>query len=391
MKRSYTSNGSILVLALFMLSLMTLLTQQLLHNVYVSSHFIQTMLDRERAEMMAISGISIALAQIQQEPLEQDDAEQKEEKTQQPESGEDEEEKTADKTTIKAKKLLRTILPHLNCWQVFNFTEKTDGITGNLKLCICCENGKINLNEAFNFKTQEFHEVYADMLKSLAIKGKLEPGELYEKVLEFFKMRRKKLYDVSELYEIKEFEKIDIFYKPPTIPEGREKAERNSGVTLQDIFTIWTDDLELEPLLLSDSLRAFLQLRRPTAGDAMALKDQFKQTIDAFTLDAGANLEENWKIFEPIFGEKPAIFEKIQGIFKKRFEPKVFSVLSYGNIGEVEQRLLAIIKEVEVTPETKDDAKKTASEEKESFQEKAPDAKQKKPKRFYKVIRAYWL
>jgi hypothetical protein len=388
-------SGSIIVFSLMILSIILALTQQLLRSVYVSTNFIKTMINREQAEMAALGGVNLAIVQLQNEKAKIDDekrplASTRKEGT---EGGGEKKDPSDKKKSDPSKILLQNILPNLNKWQTFDLQETTDGVDGQIKICISSENGKLNINEAFDFKKQEFKKEYETILKALIIKDKLPAGEIHNKIVELFKNRKKKLNDISELYEISGFENLDIFYSPPKTPVGKkEKYASNGDITLQDFFTIWTDKFEIDPLLLSDSVCAVFGLRRPLANDAIKMKEKFKQLTESFNPNWGRNWDENWKHIQPIYGDKPKSIKDFVNIFSKQFGPTVYSVLSSGKVGNVEQRLLAIIKK------TKKEAASTTSEKsdekKEEGQQKEINQKEKKggkPTTFFKVVRIYWI
>jgi hypothetical protein len=384
------SRGSIVVFSLMVLSVTLVLTEQLLRSVYVSSSFVKAMVDRERAQVLALSGVTLAIAQLTPDKEKQ---EEKKPATLIVPLG-DKGEKTPRKQ--EQKYFLRRVFPHLNRWQVFQLNEKTEGIEGEIKICISSEEGKININEVFDFEKQELKKEY-EFLKNLEIKGKMAPGEIVNQLVAFFKKRQKKINDISELYAIRDFENIDIFYKPPKPAEKKgEKNASNTDLFLQDIFTIWSPQAEVHPLLFSDSLCAIFGLRRPQADDAHALKDKYKQLAEAYKDEWGKNWDENWKFLEQIYGPKPKIIKNFQGIFSKQFGPKVFSVLSYGKVGSVEQRLLVVIKQMN-DEQKSGDLKESASNLKKSREKKEVrkfsnnETKKQKIKKQLKIIALYWL
>ncbi len=386
--------GAILIFSLMLASLMILLTEQLFRSVNVNWTFSRAMVDRERAEMLALSGLTIAKNQLTIEPEDKDD---KKKKTQASQEASKVGEKKEEDTPVK--KFLRRVLPNLNRWQVFTFEEKRDGIEGELKICISCEHGKINLNHAFDFKKQEFKKLYAALLKGLEIKGKVKAGEILQKLTEFLKERRKKLHDVSELNKMSLFKNFKIFYKPPEMvlessgtTKKKEKAKPNPNIMLQDLFTIWTPDDKLEYLMFSDALCAIFGLRRPLANDADVKKDVFKKVIDTFKPDWGKNWDENSKYLQEIYDNKPKVLKQLQPLFSQQFEPTVYSVLSWAKVGSVEQKLLAIVKKTKHNGKKKEkDSKKKEQEKNNKDKIDKKDKESKKPESFFKVVRVYWL
>jgi len=365
--------GTVLIFTLLILSVIAVLTQQLVRSVMVGSVFNQTMISREKAEMLAFGGINLAMHQLTQKP-------DKDKKTGEPLS---EEEKTKN-----FKQWLLTLLSNLNRWQIFELKEEFDGVDGQIKICISSEHGKININQAFDFEIQEFKKEYDFLLKGLEIKGSLPAGQVYNKIIEHFKTRKRKLDDISELLNISELGVLDIFYEPPPKSFPGKKSQPNTTIVLQDLFTIWTADEKIDPLLLSDSMCSVFDLRRPKADDAEKLKEAFKKIIDEFKKDWGKNWDENWKFLLPIYDKKPKILNNINKILFQEFGPQVYSVLSCGRVGNVEQKLLAILKKRE---DQKDKPAEKKPEEKTSSKVSQSETKKIKDSKAFRVVKIYWL
>jgi hypothetical protein len=147
--------------------------------------------------------------------------------------------------------------------------------------------------------------------------------------------------------------------------------------------------------MCSDGVCKILSLRQPQADDAQILKEKYKTIAQNFKNTWYKDWEGNWKNVQDILGPIPKFWKEIKGIFTKEFGPKVYSVLSYGKVGEVEQRLLAVIKQVEEAPPDKGKDKTETNkdnEKKEETSKKTSGEKQKeKPKTFFKIVRIYWL
>lgn len=343
------NKGSIIVIALLMISIILLLTHHLIRNVYVGSHFIQTMINRQKAEMLAHGGLTIAIAELNHK----------------------------DSPKAVSEFILRT-LPHLNRWQTFQLHENIDGIEGQVKICISSEDGKINLNEIFDFKKQEFKKEYDQFLKNLEIPGKLKPGEVHARLLEYLKKRQRKLDDITELSAIDGFKHLDIFYSPPLPPmTKKEKFKPNETIAIQDLFTTWTKTDKINALWLSDALCGLFGFDRPMAHDAQRKKEAYKKIAETIKSDMANDWNINWNILQPIYGTKPKpeLMNALKNIFSKEFETKVYSVLSYGKVGQAEETLLAIIKRVKKDEESGSDEHKSINKPKESF----------------KILRLYWL
>lgn len=360
--------ASILVFTLLFLSIITILTQQLVRSVLIGYSFSSSQIFAQQARELALGGIQLAIAQLKFDK----NVKMNEDK-----------EKTEDEIF---KCFLSSVLPNINRWQEFNLKEEFDGIDGQVKFCISCEDGKININKAFDFNKNEFKENYKKLFAGLKIDGKLKEGEIEKKLTEFFKKRKKPLDDISELSNVSGLEKINIFYDPPLNNLDKKKLKANSSIYLQDLFTIWSEKEELQFLFLSDSLLAILGLRRPLASDAVELKDKFKLFINSFTKDWLKNLETNWNNFIPIYGSDIKILKLSEKILAKEFVPKVYSVLSCGKVKNIEQKLLVVLQEVEVGKKeeesTKDSVKQQIALEKQ---------KEEKPSKDFQIVRMYWL
>lgn len=365
----------IMLYVLMMLSLIVFLAHQMMRGVFVGSQFARTMVDREKAEMLALGGVNIAMAQLLYDPADEKGEENK---------SEDANKGAEDGKARGLKKYVGRLIPHLNRWQEYALTEKIDGIDGVVRVCITCESGKININEVFDFTKMEFKKIYEALLKGLEIPGRLQPGEMVTRLTEFFKARKRKLDDVSELQQIAALRSLDIFYRPPVKALKGKKSSPNPDIALQDIFTTWTADDKIDLLWLSDALCAIFGVRRPLADDALVRKERFNQFLQQFSKDKANDWDANWKVIESIYEQKPKILSELKNILSKEFGPKVFSVLSCGKVGLVEQTLLAVIREEEQKEVAEDKPKGTKTEEKDK-------QKSKEGRKMFKILRVYWL
>lgn len=359
--------ASILIFTLLILSIITVLTQQLVRSVLIGYEFSSSQLAIQQARTLAFGGIKLAISQLQFDKK----------------SKENEKDKTEDE---KLKDFLKRNLMDINLWQEFDLKEDIDGIDGSIKFCITCENGKININKAFDFKKLEFKDEYKTFLKGLEIKGKLKAGQIENRLSKFFKERKKPLDDISELVNIKGLEDISTFYNPPKNFENKKNIKPNNNIYLQDMFTTWTDNEKLQVLFLSDSMRAVLGLRRQSVDDNKKLGEKFKTFIKSFNKDWLKNLQANWKNYAFMFGKNDKILKIAEKILSHEFGATVYSVLSCGKVKNVEQRLLVVLKEVD-KEKSESGLKKNSVKEKRDLEKKKGE---KLPKTF-QIIRLYWL
>lgn len=381
MSKIKRGKGFVLIFTITVLSLVTILTHQLLRMVNVGSKFDRTMVNRERAEMLALGGISLAISQLTVEKKKPEKNSKKETKDKKKPGGKKDKAFTA---------YLQNLIPNLNRWQVFELDEEIDGIDGELKICISSEDGKININEAFDFKKQEFKPIYKKFLENLKFKGavggkggKKGSSLFLKELVKFLKKRSRKIDDISELQEGLGKKLSQLFYEPPKRNDKPKKAVPNTALPIQDIFTIWKDDDKLEGLLLSDSLCGMLGFKRPSAHDAELRKEVFKKVIKNFSPETDQNTDKYWKMLKPLYLPKNITNLTKLKIFSSKFEPRTYSVLSSGKVGKVEQRVLAVIKKVKIT----EPAKSTKDKKKED--KKADKAPQ--PVEGFKIVRLYWI
>jgi hypothetical protein len=313
-----------------------ILTQQLIRTVYVGSHFDRAMIDREHAEMLAIGGINLAIAQLTLEKPK----DKKEVRLERKELPEEKKKRIKKELAI----FLHRTLPYINRWKTYKLTEKIDGIDGELKLCISCEQGKIDINKVFDFKKKDFKPTYKKLLSKLKFqKGKGTTKLFIKKLTNWLNKRGRPLDDLSELQNDDLL--LQFFYEPPVRTKKEKAAKPNKSLALQDIFTIWGSE-KLEALFLSDALCSIFGFRRPRAYDAKLRKETYKTIIKDFSPNLDENSEQYWKKITPLYEPKSTFKIKDNKIFSPKFEPSIYSVLSSGTVGSVEQKLLAIIKKI---------------------------------------------
>ncbi|MEX0940269.1 MAG: hypothetical protein WDZ41_02835 [Candidatus Babeliales bacterium] len=320
------SEGYILVLTLMILSIITIIATQLFNRGTVHIHFDQTMIEREKAKTLALGGIQLAFSQLSLS------------KTGTGEGKQDN------------KEIFKRVIPVLNRVQEFSLNKKVDGIDGSVSIVIMCEQGKIDINQFFDFEQKKFinegkqagdakklfQEIFNSMRKFDSDK------DLFSSFEKFLKQRNYKLTDVTELLTIPEFQRSFsqiLFYEPPI--KGI-KAKR--PIYLTDIFTVYSNKKTLQPWFLSDSICALFNLKRAESGD---IEKRLKYATDiakefkGFTAPAAQIWE---KQLQPFYGKDFKGLPKFaQELLQNPFEPTMFSVLSFGKIGAITQKIFAII------------------------------------------------
>lgn len=296
-------------------------------SVYVPIAY--SVLEKEKACQLAASGIQVALSQLAgRKKIETD----KDKKSPDPHGAD--------------KQMLNFLLPALGRWQTFVLHEKTDGINGSIKICITSEDGKLDLNAAYDFKEKKFlgekenneEKNYRTIVeKFLTTVGTIVgASNLFQGLEEFLKKRDAPLSDITQLLTIKEFEpfKSAVFYEP---------SDNKKNIALADLFTVWgTTGLTMNAWLLSPSIQRSIGSMQ---SDFMVKMDDtlVKTVVDSY--DPNLKLTQAWeKIFAPLYGIPLASLPTyVKGVLDIKFGPRVFSVLSYGIVGKTTQKLLAII------------------------------------------------
>jgi hypothetical protein len=337
MKRSlqHASHGFILVLTLIILSIMVIMVTQLFNRGRTHLYFTRTMIDREQAKLLALGGIQLAMSQLSIPP------EQEKESV-----GTEAKKEKKDNNVVFLQKNLAT----LNLWQEFTLKEDIDGMNGIVKFCISSEDGKIDINQIFDFSSKKFLNEGAannDTKKALtalfaSAKKFLDNKDLFEPFEKFLKQRQYKLRDVTELLTIEEFQNVfkdNVFYEPPTSTKKEQRP-----VYLTDIFTIWSGQPAMNPWLLSDSIRALFTLKRSEPSDIHDREKQTEQLLKNVKSVSG-DLKTVWEqSLEKLYAKEfKALPSDITVLFAKKFNAKTFSVLSYGTVGKITQKVLALI------------------------------------------------
>jgi hypothetical protein len=340
--------GYVMVLALMVIAVMVALVTMMAQKSSVHMHYMKTMINREKAKNLAWSGVQIAMSQLANAEKNKDKKETVALETREGQSKQQQQQKKD--PFEEQRRFLSNMLPVLTTWQNFKLTQQQDGVRGQISICIGCEDGKIDLNQFFDFAHKKFSNEGAGkddakkLFQELFTKLKdVQGGEsLFGAFEKFLKDRQNKLHDPSELCAIKEFDsfKDKLFFVPESVQQRSGGRERRA-VYLQDIFTVWSSKKELNPWLLSHSLQVLCGLQ-PVRDQKLTSKElegklkELKQEL-AFPKD--------WDRFlAPIFGKKfEQLPQELRKVMSTKFEPHVFSVLSYGTAENVTQKLLVIV------------------------------------------------
>lgn len=345
MKAPSKRPGFILVLTLMVTSLAVIIVTYLINRSSVFVPVAKVMTDREKAQQLALGGVQLAISKLAYADVVEKAKQEEEKKTK------DQTKPGAQQQPTKAggeKQMVESLLPLLNRWHRFTFDHAKDGFDGTIEIYIACEEGKLNINELYDFSKHAFilktedvrnvlNSVFGDV--SSVIGGKLA----IESFEQFLKARDSKLQDVTDLLLIKEFEpfKERIFNDP-----SDQKSEmKKKQLYLTDIFTIWSQVPTIEPWMISSSLATSmgLKLAVPKNENAKGSEEKFKTILKDFKpqyswpadWDKGLN-----KFYEKEFKALP---KGIQTLLASTFGPHIFSVISYGIVGKISHRLFVIL------------------------------------------------
>lgn len=318
----HNKSGYIMMLALIMISLLVVIVTYIATRSHTFSPLAARSQEQLKARALALSGVQVGIAQLVFFKT------GKKEQGTKPASGDEIQ-----------KKFLEKLLPVLNKLQTFGLKKATDGIEGRIQICISSEDGKIDLNQLWDFQKNQFaylkeknkdewQKLYEALFAQVSKIAKT--NSLFSPLQNFLKERGYLINDPTELLLIKEYQtfKNTIFYDP----------EKKNVLYLTDLFTVWTGRKTIEPWLLSQSLKNVLELQS---------EEQFDQALKNF------KVENNWKtawdqLFLPLYKKNLASLPKnFELLLSAKFEPKIFSILSYGTFEGITSTMLAIIELVE--------------------------------------------
>lgn len=78
-------------------------------------------------------------------------------------------------------KFLEAFFPSLHQWQTFKLKEGVEGIDATIRICLSCEEGKINLNNIYDFKEKKFNNGAEKFLQDIF--GRIEKKNWYTKLI----------------------------------------------------------------------------------------------------------------------------------------------------------------------------------------------------------------
>lgn len=335
--------GYILILTFFFIAISVVLITSILRQ---SSNFLknaQLMRDKEKAKILALSGIQLALDQVS---LIEEPQEPQEGKGNQPEHQKQNQSGTA--------KWFNKLFLVINKWQTVNVTQAAYGVDGYIKYFISCEQGKIDLNNFATILEKESKQTN-QQAKAIDTEGKTETlasqntqhvksftsvvDELVKKELNVHLIGAIKeakniipLEDPSQLLRFKPFEAAKEVIFLPVL----DSADKKMPIALMDLFTTELSSGKLNPWFLSYSLAKMLGLQRKLDVKLTDIAKKFKPTMD---------WEKEWdKTLAELYGKQfKSISPELSSMFSREFEVTAFSVIVYAKVGSMTQRLYAVL------------------------------------------------
>lgn len=323
-------SGYILILALMLMSMSVLLISTVLIKSSMFSRYSMIYRKRDKAKALARSGVEIAISQLSNLLPEKE----KDSEAEQENKGED-----------PKKEYYANLFSVINRWQVFKVNENDfDVVDSELKIYISCEQGKINIDQLYNFKKDIFisDEVnglkFAEYLFS-QLGQQVNQKKLLNAFEDFMKKRSYPLQDVSELLQAKKFVlfKQFLFNNPPERNIQEKTDKKNKIFHLMDIFTLETSSYKLDPLVLSESVCALLGFDRQSTIDGKKwVKDLPTGTV---------NWDSDWDAFlAPMYKkEYKTLSEEAKKLLTLQSDSLIFSVIVHANIGKLTQKMYAIL------------------------------------------------
>lgn len=324
-KKTILSSGYILPLAMIIIFSISAVIVRLMVRSTAMIPVRKMVLEREQAKQLALMGVTIVQAQLTGKI----------------------------KTEKEKQKFYKQMLLNLNRWQTFALQEEVDGIDGQIQIYMSCEDGKIPLNALWDFEKKKFvPSDKIDVKKLLAHVGFGQRGSkkqdrfLVDELERVLKNYEHPLEDVTQLFD-------DTYFKglaSQWLPSPPRKKEDQSGGTstskveplLSDFFTVERSDATVQPLFFSASVKEVFELNQAPSDDKKYEED-VQKIISSLKDSLDWKTQWNTLLSKP-YGQQ---YEKLLPAFSKLFNTavgaSVISVVCYGNVGAVTQKVLAIL------------------------------------------------
>ncbi len=331
-KQSRTrKRGYIIILTLMIISAAVALITAIVQQSFSYQRQARIALDRVQARMLVLSSLELASSRLSL--VIEKEQEVKGEK------------KPQEEVLEPLQKWLLEVLPQINRWQKFEFTEE-DGLEGSVSIYMTSEQGKINLGALEAELTPEEAQEGKPTQPQPNKKGNQEAKSSFQRIDDLFKKEKgigmqdalmafRSTYgrppeDVTELLRLKYFLPLK-----DSLFVGREESKK--PLFMMDLFTLRPGKGKVNPWLLSRSLQTLLGL---------TMQKEVKITHELVkNMKPSMRWATDWdKVLAPLYSKKWAELDKeITGLFASEFEATGFSVVSYCTVGTVTQKIFAVL------------------------------------------------
>ena len=342
--------GYILVLTMIMMAALSAIVVYIFNRGMTAIPLNGLVIEREKAKMVALSGVEVArslivaihdIPQTASGKQETGSSVQKEGVALKPSENTNKQAQNTDQ------QLIQQLLPVMGRWVTYLLKESIDGVEGELRLCSTCEDGKINLNKIFDFKTHKFigegtqGGSWKIMLESLlkSVGAATKTADLFAGLETFLKAQKGLLEDVTQLLLIPAFAS---FATKLYVPLPDASKEIVPAIALTDLFTLYSTTPTIEPWFLSTSVQLACGIAVNSSTVQQRTKDVMQWTKN-FKPFAQWKTDWNVTLKNVYTKEFNALPKGLDSFFTANFKPAFFGVLVEGTVGKVKQKVYAII------------------------------------------------
>lgn len=371
-KQPKAKSGYVLILVLMVIGLSMALIATVYSRFFVYQDTIRYFIDREQTKLLVRSGPEIALAQVSL-PIEKKKDKQEANNQDANKENSDKSRNQKEKKLSPEKQWLMKVLPVLNQWQTFTFTEKDSEFDGTLSIYISAENGKVNLNEFVDTRKDTVESTTEKVVnqkdnkdqgedkaneqgstdkkvqeskRSEKVESKLTTilqsklnANIDQKVKEVSRRLKRALIGPSEILSDNLGKLANNLF---VSPQGNTLSDKESDqkYNFMDLFTVFKESFKLNPWVLSKSSANLLGFKPLIVGKDSAIN--IKDIVDKFKLKL--NLEKDFDvIFQKLYGKNFKSLGEISNILSSEFEIDALSVTCYAQIGNAKQGIYAIL------------------------------------------------
>lgn len=298
--------GYILALAVFIIAMGSILVTSLLQNAVGFDRLHKYRYKQQQARLLALSGIQIALAQLSN-PVPFDEK--------------------------KEQMFDQNLVPFLYVDQLQTFSVAQEGGVGEIGVLITSENGKINLNGLYDFEEKKFivekdndkKKILSDIATGLQKHVSVENAQA--QIEEQMRKRTTPFEDVSQLVVTQ------------AVPQALGKLD------LKDIFTLATPAVGPNPLFIADALAQVLELDK----QPLAKKERLAIAKKVQELKGKVDWSKQWgELLKSLYKKEYAVLpEAIKKNLSEKIESTAFSVVSYGTVQDVTQKICVLVQKNE--------------------------------------------